>query len=239
MENISLLSDLAEKIGVSLSDIQINQFNKYYDLLIEKNKVMNLTAITDYNEVIYKHFIDSLSLIKVYEVSQEKSILDMGTGAGFPGIPLKIAFPSLSVTLLDSLNKRVGFLKEVIEELELKKIRAIHGRAEEFAKNPAYRESFDLCVSRAVAKLATLVEYCLPYVKKDGYFIPYKSGSIDMEVEDAKKAIKVLGGNLEDVAIFQLPNTDIERSFVVIKKTGVTPKEYPRTAGKPGKEPII
>jgi 16S rRNA (guanine527-N7)-methyltransferase len=239
MENISLLSELAEKVGVSLSQLQIKQFNRYYEMLIEKNKVMNLTAITDYEEVVYKHFVDSLSLIKVYDLSQEKSVLDMGTGAGFPGIPLKIAFPSLSVTLLDSLNKRVVFLEEVIAELGLEGIKAVHGRAEDFAKNQDYRENFDLCVSRAVAKLTTLAEYCIPYIKKEGYFIPYKAGNIDAEVDEAKKAIKVLGGNLEKVAVFQLPETDIERSFVVIKKINVTPKHYPRTAGKPGKEPII
>ncbi|BCJ96952.1 ribosomal RNA small subunit methyltransferase G [Anaerocolumna cellulosilytica] len=238
MENINLLSELAEKIGVSLSEQQIKQFNRYYDMLIEKNKVMNLTAITDYEEVIYKHFIDSLSLIKVYDISQQKSVLDMGTGAGFPGIPLKIAFPSLSVTLLDSLNKRVVFLSDVIADLDLVNIRAVHGRAEDFGKNPDYRENFDLCVSRAVAKLTTLAEYCIPYIKKEGYFIPYKSGNIEGEVEEAKKAIKVLGGNLEKVAVFQLPETDIERSFVVIKKNNITPKRYPRTAGKPVKEPI-
>jgi 16S rRNA (guanine527-N7)-methyltransferase len=211
---------------------------KYYDMLIERNKVMNLTAITEFEEVINKHFIDSLSIIKVYQTLENSNVLDMGTGAGFPGIPLKIAFPSINITLLDSLNKRVGFLNDVIQALDLNQITAIHGRAEDFGKNPAYREKFDLCVSRAVAKLSSLSEYCMPYVKINGYFIPYKSGNIEDELEEAKKAIKIFGGTIEAVVKFNLPGTDLERSFIVIKKVAITPKLYPRSAGKPTKEPI-
>ncbi|MDF2950668.1 MAG: rsmG [Anaerocolumna sp.] len=235
---IELLEDSLLKIGLTLNSKQIEQFIKYYDMLIEKNKVMNLTAITEFEEVINKHFVDSLSIIKVYKTMEEKKVLDMGTGAGFPGIPLKIAFPSLNITLLDSLNKRVNFLNDVVSELDLKNIQAIHGRAEDFGKDINFRGQYDLCVSRAVAKLSTLSEYCLPYVKINGYFISYKSGNIEEELEESKRAIKVLGGEIDLVDRFNLPGTDMERSFIVIKKILTTPKIYPRSAGKPTKEPI-
>lgn len=238
MHAIELLEDSLLKIGLTLKAKQIEQFIKYYDMLIEKNKVMNLTAITEFEEVINKHFVDSLSIIKVYKAMDNKKVLDMGTGAGFPGIPLKIAFPSLNITLLDSLNKRVNFLNDVVSELDLKNIQAIHGRAEDFGKDINFRGQYDLCVSRAVAKLSTLSEYCLPYVKINGYFISYKSGNIEEELEEAKRAIKVLGGEIDLVDKFNLPGTDMERSFIVIKKILSTPKIYPRSAGKPTKEPI-
>lgn len=238
MHAIELLEDSLLKIGLTLKAKQIEQFIKYYDMLIEKNKVMNLTAITEFEEVINKHFVDSLSIIKVYKAMDDKKVLDMGTGAGFPGIPLKIAFPSLNITLLDSLNKRVNFLNDVVSELDLKNIQAIHGRAEDFGKDINFRGQYDLCVSRAVAKLSTLSEYCLPYVKINGYFISYKSGNIEEELEEAKRAIKVLGGEIDLVDKFNLPGTDMERSFIVIKKILSTPKIYPRSAGKPTKEPI-
>lgn len=225
-------------IGITLDEKQKQQFDKFYELLVEWNKVMNLTGITEYEEVNEKHFVDSLSIVKAIDMSQVKSVIDIGTGAGFPGIPLKIAFPHLKVVLLDSLNKRINFLNTVIEELGLENIETIHGRAEDFAKQAEYREQFDLCVSRAVANLATLSEYCIPYVEKGGMFVPYKSGEIDEEVEQAKKAVHVLGGKLEDVIKFQLPGTEIGRSFVVIKKVQNTAKKYPRKAGLPSKEPI-
>ena len=165
-------------------------------------------------------------------------IADMGTGAGFPGIPLKIAFPELEITLLDSLNKRVKFLDEVIGRLGLKGIRAVHGRAEELVKKPGEREGYDLAVSRAVANLSTLSEYCLPYVKVGGLFLPYKSGKVEQELEEAKKAVSVLGGQCEEVVYFTLDGTDLERSLVPIRKVRQTPKQYPRKAGTPGKSPI-
>ena len=226
------------EIGITLSDKQKEQFDKFYELLVEWNKVMNLTGITEYEEVNEKHFVDSLSIVKAIDMNDVKSVIDIGTGAGFPGIPLKIAFPHLKVVLLDSLNKRINFLNTVIEELGLENIQTIHGRAEDFAKQLAYREQFDLCVSRAVANLATLSEYCIPYVEKGGLFVPYKSGEIDEEVEQAKKAVHVLGGKLENVIKFQLPGTEIGRSFVVIKKVQNTAKKFPRKAGLPSKEPI-
>lgn len=236
MEHI--LEKKAESLSIVLDDKQIRQFEQYYHILVEWNKVMNLTAITEYDEVVEKHFIDSLSIVKVMDLTTVDTVIDIGTGAGFPGIPLKIAFPHLRVTLLDSLNKRIKFLNEVIEELELDNIEAIHGRAEDYAKQPKYREQYDLCVSRAVANLATLSEYCLPYVKVDGLFVPYKSGEIDDELNNSKRAVEILGGNIEDVVKFQLPETDIGRSFVKIHKTKETKKKYPRKAGMPSKEPL-
>lgn len=228
----------SEQLEVELTDQQLEQFKTYYEMLIEKNKVMNLTAITEKDEVIDKHFIDSISLNKAVDTTKPLKILDLGTGAGFPGIPLKIAYPNLKITLLDSLNKRIKFLQEVIEELGLQEIEGIHGRAEDFAKQQGYREQYDLCVSRAVANLATLSEYCLPYVKEGGCFISYKSGAVEEEVNQSKKAITELGGRIKEVIAFTLPKTDIERTFVVIEKVKKTPKKYPRKAGLPSKEPI-
>ena len=228
----------SEQLEVELTEQQLEQFKTYYEMLIEKNKVMNLTAITEKDEVIDKHFIDSISLNKAVDTTKPLKILDLGTGAGFPGIPLKIAYPNLKITLLDSLNKRIKFLQEVIEELGLQEIEGIHGRAEDFAKQQGYREQYDLCVSRAVANLATLSEYCLPYVKEGGCFISYKSGAVEEEVNQSKKAIAELGGRIKEVIAFTLPKTDIERTFVVIEKVKKTPKKYPRKAGLPSKEPL-
>ncbi|MCI8509844.1 MAG: 16S rRNA (guanine(527)-N(7))-methyltransferase RsmG [Lachnospiraceae bacterium] len=236
------LIEKAAKFNIELSEEQIQQFQTYYEMLVETNKVMNLTAITEIEEVITKHFIDSLALVEVYpqlrEEKSELSVLDLGTGAGFPGLPIKIVFPHLHIVLMDSLNKRVKFLQSVIDKLGLCDIHAIHGRAEEAARNAAYRESFDLCVSRAVANLATLSEYCMPFIKLGGKFISYKSADIEEEVNDAKKAIAVLGGKLNTVKNVTLPDSDIERSFVFIEKKKNTPKTYPRKAGTAQKEPI-
>lgn len=241
LEMISLYEkDLAE-LQIVLSDNQIQQFLTYYELLVEWNSFMNLTTITDFSDVLKKHFVDSLSLIKaVSDIGTNSySLIDVGTGAGFPGIPLKIAFPELKVTLLDSLNKRVKFLNEVISKLELTDINAVHGRAEDFAKPDKMRESYDLCVSRAVANLATLSEYCLPFVKKDGYFISYKSEKIVEEYKNAQRAINVLGGKYERQVEFTLPNSDIYRNLFMIKKEKSTPLKFPRKAGLPSKEPIV
>lgn len=239
MKDKNIFQQLLTQWNISLQQEQIDQFIKYYEMLVEWNQVMNLTAITEYEEVLKKHFIDSLSLIKVAELESEYKILDLGTGAGFPGIPLKIAFPSLKIVLLDSLNKRVKFLNAVIEELNLKNIEAIHGRAEDFGKKEEYREQFDYCVSRAVANLAVLSEYCMPYVKVGGNFVPYKSGAIEEELNSSKKAIQILGGKIKKVETFLLPDSDIERSLICIEKIKSTPKKYPRSAGKPSKEPLL
>ena len=192
-------------LGIKLSENQKQQFIDYYYLLIEKNKVMNLTAITEWEEVINKHFLDSISLIKAMGITNQK-IIDIGTGAGFPGIPLKIVFPDIELILLDSLNKRIQFLNEVIQRLGLKKVKAFHARAEEFGRNKEFRENFDLCVSRAVAKLSSLSEYCLPFVKPSGYFIPYKSGQIKEEIEESKNAMQILGAQLDFKFLGQILN---------------------------------
>ena len=227
-----------DKMEVHLDDHQISQFVTYYELLVEWNRFMNLTAITEFNEVCMKHFIDSISLCNAIDCNKEYSIIDVGTGAGFPGIPLKIVFPSLKITLLDSLGKRVKFLNEVIDQLGLKNIEAIHGRAEDFAKPDLLREKFDLCVSRAVANLSTLSEYCLPYVKTDGFFISYKSEKIMEEINLAENAIEILGGEVYDQKEFMLPFSDIYRNLFMIKKVRNTPIKYPRKAGLPSKQPL-
>jgi len=228
------------ELSLTLTDLQVEQFYKYYELLIEWNQVMNLTAITEMEEVITKHFVDSLSIVKAFGelADQERSVIDIGTGAGFPGIPLKIVFPELDVTLLDSLNKRVKFLNQVIDELNLTRINAIHGRAEDIGNNILYREAFDLCVSRAVANISTLSEYCLPLVKVGGLFISYKSGKIEEELESGKHAIFLLGGKLRETCLFKLPGNEAERSLIIIDKKEKTGKKYPRKAGLPSKEPL-
>ena len=185
-----------------------------------------------------KHFVDSLAVVKAVDMEKINSLLDLGTGAGFPGIPLKIVFPEIKMVLLDSLNKRIKFLNEVIDKCRLENISAIHGRAEDLARNKEYRESFDLCVSRAVANLSSLSEYCIPYVKEGGLFISYKSGNIDIELNNAERAIRLLGGNNQNVVRFQLPGSEIDRSLVVIHKEKITPAKYPRKAGIPVKEPL-
>ncbi|MDE5717659.1 MAG: 16S rRNA (guanine(527)-N(7))-methyltransferase RsmG [Lachnospiraceae bacterium] len=246
LEKLSQFRKDLEELHIVLSDIQFNQFLTYYDLIVEKNKVMNLTAITEFDEVMKKHFIDSLSLVKVCDLKGCISVIDVGTGAGFPGVPLKIAFPDLHLTLLDSLNKRVGFLQEVIEKLGLQNAQAIHGRAEDFAKPDQMRERFDLCVSRAVANLSVLSEYCLPYVKVGGKFISYKSDKVNMksegnktEIMEAEHAISVLGGKLVEQKEFRLSSSDIYRNLVVIEKNRPTPKQYPRKAGTASKKPLM
>ena len=233
-----LFEEKLASLGIELTETQYVQFVKYFEMLVEWNKVMNLTGITEYEEVNEKHFVDILSIVKAVDINKVNSVIDIGTGAGFPGIPLKIAFPHLKITLLDSLNKRIKFLIAVIEEFGLENIETIHGRAEDFAKKAEYREQYDLCVSRAVANLSTLSEYCLPFVKVGGMFVPYKSGEIDEEVNEAGTAIKVLGGKKKEVVKFQLPGSDISRSFVKVDKIKNTGKKFPRKAGMAAKEPI-
>lgn len=223
-------------IGIKLTDSQLNAFETYYDMLIDRNKVMNLTAITEFDEVMDKHFLDSVYLFRSIKLEADYKLIDIGTGAGFPGIPLKIVFPELKITLLDSLNKRVGFLNDVIEELNLNDIEAIHGRAEDIARNKAYRASYDIAVSRAVANLSTLSEYCLPFVKIGGKFVSYKSGDCADEVDNAKAAIHLLGGKINKIDEFSYSNNS--RSFIVIDKVMNTSNKYPRKAGLPSKKPL-
>lgn len=229
------LIEKANSIGIEISQKQAEQFYKYMELLLEWNEKMNLTAITEPEEVILKHFIDSLTIIPY--LKEANTVLDIGTGAGFPGIPLKILEENKKFTLLDSLNKRIIFLQTIINELELKNIQAIHGRAEEFVSKE--RETYDIVTSRAVARLNVLLEYMLPFVKVGGRCICMKSFEIEEELKEAKKAIEILGGEIEKIDEITLPNTDIKRKIVVIKKVKNTLSKYPRKAGTPAKEPII
>lgn len=228
----------AENIGISLNEKQLQQFQDFYELLIEKNKVMNLTAITEEEEVIDKHFIDSLTCKRVIDMDQVKSVIDIGTGAGFPGIPLKIVYPEIDFVLLDSLNKRVKFLNEVIDTLHLEKIQAVHGRAEDLARKPEFRGKFDLCVSRAVANLSTLSEYCIPFVRVNGYFVSYKAKKGLEEIHQSDHCMKELGSKIMDTDEFQLTDHDSERVLIKIKKCKGTSKLYPRKAGIPSKNPL-
>lgn len=235
---IKLLLSACSQYNVTLTDNQVQQFITYYEMLIEKNKVMNLTAITEYEDVVYKHFVDSISILKYFNFKNCKNMIDVGTGAGFPGIPLKIVLPDIEICLMDSLNKKIGFLNEVINELKLQKISAVHGRAEDLGRNKNYREKFDVCVSRAVANLSTLTEYCTPFLKKNGYFISYKSGNIGEEIINCENAFKQLNCTPESIEKFNIEGTDYNRSLVIIKKTGNTASQYPRKSGTPAKKPL-
>ena len=226
----------AKKIDVILDEEQIQKFYKYMELLLEWNEKINLTAIVDPRDVILKHFVDSLTICK--ELQKNKTLADIGTGAGFPGIPVKILRPDLDITLIDSLNKRVNFLTMVIEALKLEKIVALHGRIEDFGKNKKYREKFDYVTSRAVANLSTLSEYMIPLIKIGGKCICMKGSNIDEELKNAEKAVKTLGGKIEKVDTFLLPDTDMGRNIILIKKEKATPNKYPRKAGTPTKDPI-
>ena len=229
------------EFGISLNQKQIEQFELYYKLLVSWNEKMNLTAITDREEVYVKHFLDSLSFVKTNPPTEDFRLIDIGTGAGFPGIPIKILYPKAHITLMDSLAKRVTFLNEVIEELSLNEegsIEAVHARAEDLAKDQTYREQYDYAVSRAVANLSTLSEYCLPFVKVGGVFVSYKSEKATEEVKDAKKAVFLLGGSFGEEISFILPGSDLKRTLVMIEKKSVTSSKYPRKAGMPSKNPL-
>lgn len=226
------------QLNLSMTESMEEQFSDFYELLIEWNQKMNLTAITDFDEAADKHFLDSAALGHFIQLKAGDSLIDIGTGAGFPGIPIKILFPKLRIVLADSLNKRVRFLEEVIYKLKLDGISAIHTRAEELARNKEHREQYDICVSRAVANLSSLSEYCIPFVKKGGKFISYKSCGIEEEIQNSKKAIHLMGGKLSDVIEFQLPGTEYMRSFIIIDKEHTTPNKFPRKPGIPAKEPL-
>ena len=230
------LKEIVKKIDIDLNNEQIKKFEKYMDLLLEWNEKINLTAITEKDEIVLKHFVDSMTVLKY--IDEESNIIDVGTGAGFPGIPISIVSDKYNVTLMDALNKRINFLNEVISELELKNINAIHGRAEEIGQNKKFREKYDYTVSRAVANLSVLVEYLLPLTKVGGKCICMKGSDIDEELEQAKFAINLLGGKIEKIDNFTLPNSDIKRNIIVIKKGIGTPKKFPRRAGMPSKQPI-
>lgn len=240
-ENKSFQAKLKEKtaqLGIELDELQLQQFDRFYQMMVETNKHMNLTAITEEDEVISKHFVDSLSCCKVMDMSKVSSIIDMGTGAGFPGIPLKIAYPEIEFVLMDSLQKRIRFLDSVVEELGLQKIQAVHARAEDLARRKEYRANFDLCVSRAVANLSTLTEYCIPFVRVNGYFVSYKAQKGMEELQQAENCLKILGCKVEEANQFTLDGDDSERLLLKIKKCKGTPKIYPRKAGVPSKNPL-
>ena len=231
-----LISSYGKEISIEFSNIQIEKFYKYMNLLIEWNEKINLTAITEPKEIIIKHFIDSLTVLK--DIKGKNALVDVGTGAGFPGIPLKIMDEEIKITLLDSLNKRINFLNEVINQLDLKNIETIHSRVEDAGKNKKYRERFDIATARAVANLATLSEYMLPLVKVGGKSICMKGSEVSEELQNSKKAISILGGEIENIDNFQLPKSDMMRNIVIIKKVKNTPNKYPRKPGTPSKEPI-
>lgn len=238
MIDIDTLKRGSKDLHIDLKEEEGEKFLKYKELLLEWNEKINITAITEDREVDIKHFLDSLTAFNSEKLWGNKKIIDIGTGGGFPGIPLKIINPQLNVTLLDSLNKRIIFLKEVIENLALKNIDAIHGRAEELSRKEDYREKYDVCVSRAVASLDTLSEYCLPFVKQGGYFISMKGPEVEEEIKLSQRAIDLLGGRVEDIQIIKIPESDISHSLIIIKKIRQTPTKYPRGGGKPRKNPL-
>lgn len=234
----AFIQALSER-GIILTPTQIQQFERYYELLIEWNDKINLTAITQKEEVYLKHFYDSLMALWLSPIKDEAlTLCDVGAGAGFPSIPMKIVYPNLNITIVDSLNKRIQFLNVLVEELGLTNVKAIHARAEDIGQDKVYRESFDRVTARAVAALNVLGEYCLPLVKKGGYFIALKGQKAQEEIQEATKAIQVLGAKLEDVKTENLPIEESERTIITIKKTLNTPRKYPRNAGKPNKHPI-
>lgn len=238
MNSKDVLKQGGKEIHLDIDDRMVEKFFIYKDLLIEWNKKMNLTGITEEKEVMVKHFLDSLTCFMTGVIKQDSKIIDVGTGAGFPGVPLKIYYEDLNITLLDSLNKRIKYLKAVCEGANLKNVEFLHGRAEDYGKKVEYREKYDVAVARAVADLSILSEYCLPFVKVNGYFVAQKGPKAYEEVSKSEKAVKILGGEIIDTFDVKLPFTEIEHTLVVIKKVKPTPKQYPRKAGTPTKKPI-
>ncbi len=238
MKNIHLLKDGLQQLSIDVTQEMLEKFETYFELLIHWNTMINLTSIVEEEEVIVKHFLDSLLVVKALDMKSINSLLDVGTGAGFPGIPLKIIYPHIQLVLLDSVNKKVKFLQEVCQQLSLLDVKCLHGRAEDFAQQVQYREKFDCVVSRAVSNLSTLSEYCIPFVQLTGYFISYKSSDYELEVEDALNAIEVLGGTIEKIVSLKIPHSDITRTYVLILKSIRTQNHYPRKAGLPSKKPL-
>lgn len=238
MSNVEILKNGIEDFGIEASDKMLADFQKYKELLVEWNQKMNLTGIEDEKEVFIKHFLDSVSAVTKGYIKNGMSLIDVGTGAGFPGMPLRICLPELKVTLLDSLNKRINFLNLVVRELGLKNVKTIHSRAEDGARKPELREKFDVATSRAVANMAVLSEFCMPYVKKGGYFVALKGPAIDEELENGSNAIKILGGELQGIIEISIEETDLKHNIVEVKKVKNCPKTYPRKAGTVNKKPL-
>jgi 16S rRNA (guanine527-N7)-methyltransferase len=238
MEHFDIMNIACGKVKVEFNETKYNKFIKYKEMIKEWNEKINLTAITEDNDIIQKHFIDCIEAFKFQYLKEAKNLIDVGTGGGFPGIPIKILNDNINVVLLDSLNKRINFLNEVISALELKDIKTIHGRAEDFAKDKDYRESFDIATSRAVANMTVLSEFCIPYVKVGGYFLALKGPAIEDELKEAKNAIGTLGGKIQEIIEVEIENSDIKHNLVIIKKIKATDIKYPRKAGMVTKKPI-
>ena len=237
---MEILIEGCKRLDIDLTERQVQQFEDYHHLLLEWNSRMNLTSITEYEDVIRKHFLDSLCIVQLshMDLGQIEKVIDVGTGAGFPGIPLKIVFPHIQLVLLDSLNKRIRFLDALVDALELRSVTTVHGRAEDYGRDKMYRERFDLCVSRAVANMSVLSEYCLPLVSLKKHFVAYKSSKIQEELEQAQKAVRSLGGKIIEKKDLVIPGSDMDRSLIHIQKEKRTPGKYPRKNGVPGKMPL-
>lgn len=238
MTNINTLIKGLDVLNLNMENDELEKFKKYKELLLDWNNKINITAITDDEEVDIKHFLDSLTVLNTGYIQNGHKVIDVGTGGGFPGIPLKIVNSNCEVVLLDSLNKRIKFLNEVIEKLNLKGISSVHGRAEDYGRDPEFREKFDVVISRAVASLNILSEYCLPFTKVGGYFIAMKGPVIKEEIIEAECAIKLLGGRIEEQLSVELPFSNIIHTLIIIKKIKTTPTKYPRTPGLPKKNPL-
>ena len=239
MEYFDLLNKASNNEGLEYNEKKHKQFMRYKELIKEWNEKVNLTAIKDDEGIVKKHFIDSMKVFKFDQLKDAKSVIDIGTGGGFPGIPMKIIKPEINIVLLDSLNKRIKFLDEVIKELQLEGIKAIHGRAEDFAQEAQYRGKFDVAVSRAVANLTVLSEFCIPYVKVGGYFVAMKGPAVEEEIKQSKNAIRMLGGRIEHIEKVQIEDSDLNHNLVIISKISETNKKYPRKAGLVTKSPLL